>query len=267
MVKRLLRQPCLLTGLVMVVGFFSGVPSSLAAKHPPARYVYLQDTGKTIVLPVGEQLVVSLPLVRYDDNYWYVFKNTGDGLKLIAGPDTRRRQGWTPFDNSKQLFYFQKSSPGTAHLVMEQHYWSLPMILKVVDGPAPLPPTRRRPPPPPHATAPTERVVLRGVHFDFDKSNIRPGDAAVLDEDVARFRANPNMAVYVNGYCDAIGSEEYNLKLSDRRADTVVKYLVKGGVSESQLIPHGYGKTDFVATNDTAEGRAQNRRVELLPND
>jgi len=76
---------------------------------------------------------VTLPLVRYDDNYWYVSRNTGDGLKLIAGPDTRRPVGWTPFDNSKQLFYFQKNSRGTAHLVMEQQYWSLPMILEVVD--------------------------------------------------------------------------------------------------------------------------------------
>src|SRR5260221_9564208 len=118
MVKRLWRQACLLTGLAIVAGLFSGVPSSIAAKHPPARYVYLQDTGQTIVLPVGEQLVVTLPLVSYDDNYWYISKNSGDGLKLIAGPDTRRRPGWTPFDRSKQVFYFQKQSAGTAHLVM-----------------------------------------------------------------------------------------------------------------------------------------------------
>ena len=74
------------------------------------------------------------------------------------------------------------------------------------------------------------------------------------------------MAINVNGYCDAIGSEEYNLRLSDRRADAVVDYLVKQGIPSSQLIPHGYGKTDFVAPNNTSEGRAQNRRVELVPN-
>jgi outer membrane protein OmpA-like peptidoglycan-associated protein len=71
----------------------------------------------------------------------------------------------------------------------------------------------------------------------------------------------------VNGYCDAIGGEEYNLKLSERRADAVEDYLEKGGIPASRLIPHGYGKTNFVATNDTPEGRAQNRRVELVPND
>ena len=154
----------------------------------------------------------------------------------------------------RAVFYFRKDAAGTAHLVIEQNYWSKPMILKVVDGP-PLPvPPSRPPPPPPKATAPTEKVVLRGIHFDFNKSVIRPGDAAVLDEDVARLKASPNLAIYVNGYCDAIGSEEYNLKLSDRRANAVVKYMVRAGVSESQLIPHGNGKTNFVSTNDTAEG-------------
>jgi OOP family OmpA-OmpF porin len=75
------------------------------------------------------------------------------------------------------------------------------------------------------------------------------------------------VSVNVNGYCDAIGSEEYNLRLSDRRSDAVVDYLTRAGIPSSQLIPHGYGKTNFVAPNDTAEGRAQNRRVELVPND
>ena len=108
--------------------------------------------------------------------------------------------------------------------------------------------------------------MLRGVHFDFNKSRIRPGDAAVLDETATTLKANPNVTINVNGYCDWIGSVRYNLKLSDRRAEAVVNYLVKAGIPSSQLIPHGYGKTDFVATNKTAEGRAQNRRVELVPN-
>jgi OmpA-OmpF porin, OOP family len=86
-----------------------------------------------------------------------------------------------------------------------------------------------------------------------------------LDEAAATLKANPGVTVNVNGYTDAIGSEKYNLRLSERRAAAVVSYLVKAGVPESQLQPHGYGKTDFVATNDTAEGRAQNRRVELVP--
>jgi outer membrane protein OmpA-like peptidoglycan-associated protein len=273
MLKRSLQHAFQLALLAIVVLFLSAAPEALAARAVPSRrqpriVVSLPDTGETIPLAVGEELVVTLPLKTYDDNSWYIYRNSGVPLKLIAGPNEKRGRNYKPWTRvSAQLFYFRKEAAGTAHLVIEQNYWSKPMILKVVDGPPlPLPPAHT-PPPPPHATAPTERVVLRGIHFDFNKSAIRPGDAAVLDEDVASLKANPNLAIYVNGYCDAIGSEEYNLKLSDRRANAVVSYLVRAGVSESQLIPHGYGKTNFVSTNDTAEGRAQNRRVELVPND
>ncbi len=109
--------------------------------------------------------------------------------------------------------------------------------------------------------------MLRGVHFDFNKYNIRPGDAAVLDEAAGTLQSNPDVSVNVNGYCDAIGGDEYNVKLSQRRADAVSNYLQEKGIAASRLMTHGYGKTDFVATNDTAEGRAQNRRVELVPNE
>ena len=131
----------------------------------------------------------------------------------------------------------------------------------------PPPPKVAAPAPPPPAPPPAkEKLVLRGVQFDFNKSNIRPGDAAVLDEAASALKNNPGVTVNVNGYCDAVGSVKYNQKLSERRAESVVKYLVKAGIPQDRLTPHGYGKTDFVATNDTAEGRAQNRRVELVPN-
>jgi outer membrane protein OmpA-like peptidoglycan-associated protein len=126
----------------------------------------------------------------------------------------------------------------------------------------PLPPP---PPPPPPPPAPQARVVLRGVHFDFNRYDIRPGDAAVLDEAAATLKDNPNTRVDVNGYCDWIGGVNYNLRLSEKRAEAVVRYLEKDGVSADRLTPHGYGKTNFVATNRTRDGRAQNRRVELVP--
>ena len=81
--------------------------------------------------------------------------------------------------------------------------------------------------------------MLRAVHFDFDKYNIRPGDAAVLDEAASTLKAHLNVNVDVNGYTDAIGTEEYNLLLSERRADSVVNYLGQQGISSSRLIPHG----------------------------
>lgn len=137
MIKRSLRQSCLFACFAIVAGFLSAAPSSLSAERPPRRqvtqHVNLQDTGQTVALSVGQQLIVTLPLRRYDDNYWYVARNWGGGLKLEAGPDTRRPRNWTPFMNSSQVFYFRRESPGTAHLVLEQNYWSKPMVLKVVD--------------------------------------------------------------------------------------------------------------------------------------
>ena len=85
----------------------------------------------------------------------------------------------------------------------------------------------------------------------------------MLDEAAETLKANPNVKVEVNGYCDAIGTPAYNLKLSQRRAEAVAVYLEDKGIPASQLIPQGFGKTHFVATNGTAEGRAENRRVEI----
>lgn len=121
------------------------------------------------------------------------------------------------------------------------------------------------PPPPPLPPPPKGRIVLRGVHFDFNKYNIRPSDAAVLDEAAGTLKDNPDVVVNVNGYCDSIGGVEYNVKLSERRARAVADYLEKDGIAADKLMPQGYGKTNFVATNKTKEGRAENRRVELVP--
>ena len=129
--------------------------------------------------------------------------------------------------------------------------------------PEPLLPTALPEPPPP----PPEKIVLRGVHFNFDKSFIREVDKPVLDEAAETLKANANVKVDVNGYCDAIGGEKYNLKLSQRRSESVAAYLEDKGIPASQLVPQGFGKTNFVATNKTKEGRAENRRVELVPLD
>jgi OOP family OmpA-OmpF porin len=110
-----------------------------------------------------------------------------------------------------------------------------------------------------------QKMVLRGVHFAFDRATIRPEDQPVLDEAAETIKASPKTKIDVNGYCDSIGSFAYNLKLSQRRAEAVDEYLENKGVPAGQLTPHGYGKTNFVASNRTADGRAQNRRVELIP--
>lgn len=130
--------------------------------------------------------------------------------------------------------------------------------------PQPTAQTASAPPPPPPPPV-NEKLVLRGVHFDFNRTNIRPGDAAVLDEAITTLKAHPYVVINVNGYTDAIGDEEYNHRLSQFRGNAVANYLLTGGILATQIRVYGYGKTDFVATNKTAEGRAQNRRVELVP--
>ena len=133
----------------------------------------------------------------------------------------------------------------------------------------PEPPPPPAPPPPPVAAAPPpmkKKIVLRGVNFDFDKSNIRPDAVPILEEAAKTLKGESQLTVSVNGYTDSVGTDEYNQRLSDRRANAVKEYLETLGVSGSRLTAHGFGETNPVASNDTAEGRAQNRRVELVVN-
>ncbi len=125
--------------------------------------------------------------------------------------------------------------------------------------PPPPPPTRGEAPAPPPSR---EKIVLRGVNFDFDKSNIRPDAAVILDEAV-RILGSSGPSVSVEGHTDAIGTDAYNQGLSERRANSVKTYLVEHGVDGSRLSTAGYGESRPIASNQTREGRALNRRVEL----
>jgi len=122
------------------------------------------------------------------------------------------------------------------------------------------------PPPPPPAPPPPpvkKRIVLRGVNFDFDKSTIRPDAEDILSEAARILREEPEIRVSVDGHTDARGTDQYNQRLSERRADAVRDRLIRLGVGGSRLEAQGYGEERPVASNDSEEGRAQNRRVEL----
>jgi outer membrane protein OmpA-like peptidoglycan-associated protein len=120
------------------------------------------------------------------------------------------------------------------------------------------------PAPPPPPVVPTRRIVLRGVNFDFDRSEIRPQDAVVLDAGAEVLNENPEVKAEVAGHTDSVGPEAYNQGLSEARARAVVDYLVGQGVDRERLRPVGYGETRPVADNGTSEGRDQNRRVEFV---
>ena len=133
-------------------------------------------------------------------------------------------------------------------------------------APAPPPPARvtKKPAPAPAPAPPAQsRLVLRGVNFATDSAAIDPASAVVLDVAADQLRGRPGVSVVVEGHTDSTGSEAHNQALSQRRADSVRSYLVRKGVPAAQLTARGFGESNPIASNDTADGRAMNRRVEL----
>src|SRR6201999_2924940 len=104
-------------------------------------------------------------------------------------------------------------------------------------------------------------ITLVGVHFDNTSSRLSAESSAVLDPLATSLRAHPRLRLEVQGHTDGVGSAPYNLKLSQARAEAVEEYLVAHGVPSVELTAKGFGKTQPVADNNTAAGRAQNRRV------
>jgi len=107
-------------------------------------------------------------------------------------------------------------------------------------------------------------VNLSDVLFDSGKYSLKPGTQVSLARIAGIFQSYPDLKIQVEGYTDAIGGDEYNLKLSENRADTTRDFLEKQGVAQPNITAQGYGKADPVADNGTPSGRALNRRVELV---
>jgi len=128
--------------------------------------------------------------------------------------------------------------------------------------PAPPPP----PPPPPAEPDPCSGVIrLRGVEFEFDSATLTPVRSVVLEAAVESLQQFPRVAVGIQWHTDSVGPDAYNMSLGQRRADSVKSFFVGKGLSGSRLTTKSFGESQPIATNDTAEGRALNRRVELHP--
>lgn len=108
-----------------------------------------------------------------------------------------------------------------------------------------------------------DRISLQGVNFETNSANLTADSLAVLDAAAATLNKNADLVVEVAGHTDSIGDDGYNLSLSQKRAEAVRQYLVGQNVSGANLSARGYGETEAVADNATAEGRRRNRRVEL----
>jgi OOP family OmpA-OmpF porin len=151
-------------------------------------------------------------------------------------------------------------------------FWTPQMATAECDPdliPKPPPPPAAKPapavkPPPPPPKPVVEKVTLKGdTLFDFDKSVVKPEGKKVLDGLVAQANALNLEVIIAVGHADAIGTDAYNQKLSERRAAAVKAYLVSKGIPANRVYTEGKGEKSPVADNKTKEGRAKNRRVEV----
>jgi OOP family OmpA-OmpF porin len=134
----------------------------------------------------------------------------------------------------------------------------------VVEAPPPAPPIVTPPPPPPPPKPVSEKVTFAAdAFFDFDKAILKPEGKAKLDDLTSKLQGMNLEVIIAVGHTDSVGSVEYNQKLSIRRADAIKAYIVSKGVEANRVYTEGKGKSQPVADNKTAEGRAKNRRVEI----
>ena len=106
-------------------------------------------------------------------------------------------------------------------------------------------------------------IKLNNIYFEFNKYDLKSESFTELDRVVKFMYENPEIKIEISAHTDSIGSDEYNMELSQKRAQSVVDYLINKGVDPPRLIAKGYGRSLPVASNSTEEGRALNRRVEM----
>jgi len=111
---------------------------------------------------------------------------------------------------------------------------------------------------------PGKRVTLNNIFFDFNSAKLKPASFSELNKVVRLLKANPDISIRINGHTDNIGTDEYNLDLSLRRAKAVYDYLIENGIAPGRLAYKGFGSTRPVTENQTEKGRAQNRRTEIV---
>jgi len=109
-----------------------------------------------------------------------------------------------------------------------------------------------------------ELMILTGINFAFDSSKLDKASENLVDRAVNNLNRNPQMAVLIEGHTDSTGPDDYNLALSLKRAKAVEMYMVSKGIAANRLSTKGLGESDPIASNDTKEGRAKNRRVEFI---
>lgn len=114
-----------------------------------------------------------------------------------------------------------------------------------------------------HGCSLQQEITLRGVNFELNSAELTGDSSNLLNDAVATLNKHPDLDVEVAGYTDSSGDDSYNLGLSQRRAESVMSYLVEHGLAADRVTARGYGESNPVASNATSIGRAENRRVTL----
>lgn len=195
-------------------------------------------------------------------------------LAVMAQSDSTqqvRAADGTPVKNGTNELCWRASNwtPATAHPDCDGALKPAPKAAPAPPPPPPPPPPAAppAPPPPPPAAPPapvSEKVTYAAdAFFDFDKAVLKPEAQAKLDDLVGKTKGINLEVIIAVGHTDSIGTEEYNQKLSERRAEAVKNYLVSKGIEKNRVYTEGKGEKQPVADNRTAEGRAKNRRVEI----
>ncbi len=106
-------------------------------------------------------------------------------------------------------------------------------------------------------------IVVDNINFEINKAYLKKESLDILDNLIKMMKQNKSLKVEVRGYTDSTGSKSYNQKLSEKRSDSVVEYMIKNGISPERLRSVGFGVNNPIASNKTKSGRAKNRRTEF----
>jgi outer membrane protein OmpA-like peptidoglycan-associated protein len=106
-------------------------------------------------------------------------------------------------------------------------------------------------------------VRLKNIYFDFDKTSLKNESFVELDKVVEFLKQNASVEIEISGHTDNKGSDDYNQNLSQGRSEAVVNYIISQGIDGYRLTAHGYGEAKPIESNDSDDGRANNRRVEF----
>jgi OmpA-OmpF porin, OOP family len=181
----------------------------------------------------------------------------------LSEPDARARYEWDLGDGTRAtgrrvLHTYASADSFDVRLTVTDADGKTTIATTRIDAQSPLAQVSAQPQP-----VTQRRMILRGINFAFDSAAVTSGESSVLDVAVEELQANPATRVRIEGATDSVGSEAYNQALSERRAEAVFEHLVANGIERERLETAGQGERNPLTTNETADGRAQNRRVEL----